>query len=178
MIFVTVGTQLPFDRLLQAVNDWAGQNPAETVIAQTGQSRADFPFMTCHAMLDQTQFRATLDAADVVIAHAGMGSILMAAEAGKPIIIMPRRAALGEHRNDHQCDTAAKMAALSNVTLAETPEALADALSALHAAGANAAPALPPMAQPQLIAALHDFIWTGERKPAARLRPALQWSAS
>ena len=32
---------------------------------------------------------------------------------------MPRRADLGEHRNDHQRDTAAEMSRLSNVTVVE-----------------------------------------------------------
>ncbi len=37
-----------------------------------------------------------------------MGSILTALELEKPIIIFPRRAALGEHRNEHQLATAKK----------------------------------------------------------------------
>jgi UDP-N-acetylglucosamine transferase subunit ALG13 len=46
-----------------------------------------------------------------------MGTILSAAELGKPVILMPRRAKFGEHRNDHQQDTALEMARLSNVTV-------------------------------------------------------------
>jgi UDP-N-acetylglucosamine transferase subunit ALG13 len=53
-----------------------------------------------------------------------MGTILSAAELGKPVILMPRRAKFGEHRNDHQQDTAREMARLSNVTVAEDGEAL------------------------------------------------------
>ena len=45
-------------------------------------------------------------AADAVVAHAGIGTILGALELGKPTVVMPRRAALGEHRNDHQLATA------------------------------------------------------------------------
>ncbi|MCG8094946.1 MAG: glycosyl transferase family 28, partial [Candidatus Thiodiazotropha endolucinida] len=40
------------------------------------------------------------------VAHAGMGSILSSLSLGKPIIIMPRKASLGEHRNEHQMATA------------------------------------------------------------------------
>lgn len=166
MIFVTVGTQLPFDRLTAAVDLWAVQNPAQKVLAQTGAGRADFAHIACQPTLDQTAFAAAMEAADVVVAHAGMGSILMAAEAGKPIIIMPRRADLGEHRNDHQSDTAVEMAALSNVTVVEDAAALAKALTRLTTSAQTATAALPSQAQPQLLAALRDFIWTEERRPA------------
>ena len=46
-------------------------------------------------------------ALQVVIAHDEMGSIITALEMGKPIVVMPRRAELGEHRNDHQVAAAA-----------------------------------------------------------------------
>ena len=51
-------------------------------------------------------------AADAIIAHAGMGTILTALEMGKPLLVMPRRAELGEHRNDHQLATAMRFADL------------------------------------------------------------------
>lgn len=164
MIFVTVGTQLPFDRLTQAVNDWALQNPDQMVIAQTGLGRADFAGMACYATLDQTTFRDTLEAADIIVAHAGMGSILLAAEVGKQIIIMPRRADLGEHRNDHQRDTAAKMASLSNVHVAENAAEIGTVLSTLTGIEAAAYEAIANTAQPQLLAALYDFIWSEARQ--------------
>ena len=165
MIFVTVGTQLPFDRLTAAVNAWATQNPRQQVLAQTGTGRADFAHMICQPTLDHTAFAAAMEAADIVVAHAGMGSILMAAEAGKPIVILPRRADLGEHRNDHQRDTAAEMAALSNVTVAEDAAELARALDKLTS-NATATTALASEAQPQLLATLREFIWTETRSPA------------
>lgn len=171
MIFVTVGTQLPFDRLISAVSDWAVRNPSQKVVAQTGAGRADFPGILCQPTLDQTAFRATLEAAEIVIAHAGMGSILMAAEAGKPIIIMPRRADIGEHRNDHQSDTAAEMAALSNVHVVKDAAQLGQTLTTLLQQAPASAAVLSSSAQPQLLAALRDFIWAEARQPA---RPRFQ----
>lgn len=165
MIFVTVGTQLPFDRLIGAMSLWAGQNPAQKVVAQTGAGRADFPHIASHATLDQAAFQRHVEAADVIVAHAGMGSILMAAEAGKPIVILPRRAALGEHRNDHQLDTAAEMAALSNVHVVDGAKALGAKLTALLQVAPAKAAGLSAAAQPQLLAALREFIWTESRQP-------------
>ena len=41
MIFVTVGTQLSFDRMVEVVDRWAGRSGAE-VFAQVGPSEATF----------------------------------------------------------------------------------------------------------------------------------------
>ena len=38
MIFVTVGSQLPFDRLVRAVDDWAAGNGGAAAFAQIGAS--------------------------------------------------------------------------------------------------------------------------------------------
>ena len=35
-IFVTVGTQLPFDRLIAAIDSWAGKNAQADIFAQVG----------------------------------------------------------------------------------------------------------------------------------------------
>ena len=47
-----------------------------------------------------------------------MGTILTALELGKPLLVMPRRAALGEHRNDHQLATVRRFAELGSVEVA------------------------------------------------------------
>ena len=165
MIFVTVGTQLPFDRLVGAVAVWAQQNPGQQVVAQTGAGRADYAALTCHAHLDQGAFADMFKAADVVVAHAGRGSILTAAELGKPIVIMPRRSDLAEHRNDHQSATAAKMAALSNVYVAQDAGEVARLLTRLAAeAPADVSlPVLSTAAQPALLAALREFVFDAGR---------------
>lgn len=119
MIFATVGTQLPFDRLLTALDAWAALNPTIPVFAQVGASKGDFRHIETTSHLSQSDFRARFQASDLIVSHAGMGTILSAAELGKPVLLMPRRSAFGEHRNDHQIDTAREMARLSNVTIAE-----------------------------------------------------------
>jgi hypothetical protein len=73
-----------------------------------------------------------------------MGTILSAAELGKPLILMPRRAKFGEHRNDHQQDTALEMARLTNVTVVEDGEALHTELDMALARGFEAPCMLAP----------------------------------
>ena len=54
----------------------------------------------------------------MIVAHAGMGSILTALEYGKPILVMPRRGDLRETRNDHQIATAKRFRELGKVAVA------------------------------------------------------------
>ncbi len=157
-VFATVGTQLPFDRLLAAVDAWAAANPRVTVRAQTGSTLTRFAHMQCSASLDQAAFAAAFAAARVVVSHAGMGTILSACELGKPILLMPRRVVFGEHRNDHQIDTAAEMAALPNVTVIHEARDIGPALTRLLAQPQNTTVG-PAQASGALIANRRDFIF-------------------
>lgn len=156
MIFVTVGTQLPFDRLIRAVDAWAAGAGRREVFAQIGPS----PYRPLH--VDYAQFvapdecRRRMEEADVIVAHAGMGTIISALQLGKPVLVMPRLAALGEHRNDHQVATAERFALLGRVTPANNAAQLAVRLDELD--GLAATDRIGPYASPRLIGALRTFI--------------------
>lgn len=109
MILLTIGTQLSFDRLIMAVDDWAGKAPSDTiVVGQIGPTEykpVNFKYQKFYSPIELESMVAS---ANLVISHAGMGSIITALTKGKPIIIVPRLAELGEHRNDHQLATARK----------------------------------------------------------------------
>lgn len=105
MIFVTVGTQLPFDRLTALMDNWAQQSK-EDVFAQVGPTKKKFYGLRTKEFLSPAEAEQCFDEADLIVAHAGMGSILSALQRSKPIIIFPRKASLGEHRNEHQMATA------------------------------------------------------------------------
>lgn len=175
MIFVTVGVQLPFDRLIRAVDDWAArQAPSRDVVAQIGASRYVAKAIETHTFMSPASYRSMVEAAELIVGHAGMGSIITAFELGKPIIVLPRRAALGEHRNDHQLATARRMAAHANVSVADDEQALARMLDAFRATGARAAIAGQP--SEKLIAEISRFIRQGPEPAlaphgAAGLRP-------
>lgn len=162
MIFATVGTQLPFDRLLLGLDGWAAANPGIPVHAQVGASRCRLPHIETVAHLGQAEFRARLKQARLIVAHAGMGTILSAAELGKPLILMPRRAAFNEHRNDHQQDTVREMVRLSNVTVVEDDKALHAALDRALARGFGATgtrPARMGATLDPLLNEIRDFVW-------------------
>ena len=156
MIFVTVGTQLPFDRLIRTMDGWAGAARAN-VFAQVGPASSHKPtHIRTRADLSPEEFDEAMDEARLIVAHAGMGTILSGLERGKPVIIMPRRAMHGEHRNDHQLATAAKLSHLNGLHVAADEQALLRLLSD-HALLKNG-PALASAASQGLITAIREFI--------------------
>jgi UDP-N-acetylglucosamine transferase subunit ALG13 len=107
VIFVTVGSMFPFDRLIRAMDEWARRHASERVFAQIGEG-AFLPRHMSHArMLPPARFREVFAEASLVVAHAGMGSVISAASIGKSIVLIPRHSALKEHTTDHQLHTAA-----------------------------------------------------------------------
>lgn len=155
MIFVTVGTQLPFDRLISAVDEWAGLRQISGVIAQIGPTSLAPKHVTVKPFVAAEEFQKFVSEASLIVAHAGMGSIITAMELGKPIVVMPRRASLGEHRNEHQLATAAHLKS-RGIHVAEDRESL---WSMLDNAGTLSPPhPISDTASPQLIAAIQNFI--------------------
>jgi UDP-N-acetylglucosamine transferase subunit ALG13 len=117
VIFVTVGTQLPFPRLIAQMDEIAGRLD-EDVFAQTGPDAGDVKHLKTLTQLTPPEFEEKFRTARVVVAHAGIGTILSAKRYGKPVILLPRRADLGEHRNDHQLATARQVEKLTGVHVA------------------------------------------------------------
>lgn len=130
MIFLTIGTQLGFDRLVQAVDAWAEQNPSETVIAQIGQGQYKPKYMEYTEFLSPTLLNQRMSEANLLVAHAGMGTLLTALRMQKPIVIMPRKAELKEQRNDHQFATAKWISKYDSVQVAWDESEIAAILNA------------------------------------------------
>lgn len=157
MIFVTVGTQLPFARLLEGMNREAARLGVP-VIAQSGPGATPqrWPHLQVHDHLAPPEFEGLFRAADLVVGHAGIGTVLSAQRFGKPLLIVPRRAALGEHRNDHQMATAAQLENRPGLRVVWDIEALGAALDARH--DLQKACHAPGPEQAALIRGLSDFI--------------------
>lgn len=129
MILVTTGTQLPFPRLVAAM-DRLAPVLGERVVAQIGPDTGTYPNLETHARLEPETFEALFREARVVVAHAGIGTVLAASRHGKPLVLMPRRHALGEHRNDHQTATAEALRGRPGLYLVADESDLADLLKA------------------------------------------------
>ncbi|GGE01195.1 glucosyl transferase [Aureimonas endophytica] len=123
MIVVTVGTQLPFDRLIKMIDELAPEL-STPVFAQTGISGYVPTNVRHQANIGPQEFEALMRDASVIVAHAGIGTVLKAYKYHKPIILVPRRAALGEHRNDHQLATISQLRHRAGIHAAETKDEL------------------------------------------------------
>lgn len=128
MIFCTIGTQAPFDRFLKIVDE-AAANLDEEVIAQVYDSHYEAKNIKTIDFLPPDEFQELFNSARLIVAHAGMGTIISAMQQQKPIIVFPRIAKLGEHRNEHQLATAEKMKELGYVYVANDADELKSLLS-------------------------------------------------
>lgn len=154
MIFVTTGTQLPFPRLISAM-DALAPTLDEKVIAQVGPDTEARAHLETHATLAPARFTTLFEEARIIVAHAGVGTILSAKRARRPLIVVPRRFDLGEHRNDHQLATAKELEGLTGVRVAWEMDALPDLLKPGAIEPANPDPG--PLAE-GLTSRLREFI--------------------
>jgi UDP-N-acetylglucosamine--N-acetylmuramyl-(pentapeptide) pyrophosphoryl-undecaprenol N-acetylglucosamine transferase len=132
-VVVTVGgnAHYGFERLVRSLH--AIIPPDWSVLWQVGPSDVSDLGLSTVKSLPNEQLRAEIAAADLVISHAGTGSILTALQLGKRPIVVPRRAAHGEHVDGHQDDLAAYVASEGLALVREADEiTLADLLESLQ----------------------------------------------
>jgi UDP-N-acetylglucosamine transferase subunit ALG13 len=147
---------MPFDRMVRAVDSWAGRAERRDVFAQIGPAGWRPRHVEWAEFLSPTDFRARVKDAALLVAHAGMGSILTALELGRPILVMPRRGDLGETRNDHQVATATQFARQGRIAVAMDESELSVRLSELHTVAPSGR--ISSFASPMLLRAVRDFI--------------------
>lgn len=157
LIFVTVGTQLAFDRLVDGVDGWVANHPDVKAFAQIGPALGRPRYLESAELLSPDLIASYFERAKVIVAHAGMGSILTALQFKKPIIVMPRRADLGEHRNDHQMATAKWLGGRCGIYVAQGVEELQTLLGRRDRLGAGTG--ISPTADPTFIERLRIEIF-------------------
>lgn len=131
MIFVTVGTQLPFDRMVSMIDELAAELSLE-VFAQTADPTATYTHIKHAPFLTPDEYDDIIARTAVLVGHAGIGTILTAKRVEKPVIVMPRKASLGEHRNEHQLATARHLEGHEGVYIAHDRNQLAALLRTPH----------------------------------------------
>lgn len=104
--FVSVGNaKQHFTRLLNVVHEQWEHLP-KPILIQRGHT--PFESTTCDLIdfVNMDEFIKYVNHAEVLLLHAGAGSILHSLKSGKCPIVMPRLAQFNEHVNDHQLDFA------------------------------------------------------------------------
>lgn len=161
VIFITVGTQLSFNRLIKAVDVWAADHSSIEFFAQIGPGAEPPRSMQYAEFLSPSDVDSTMRQAELIVAHAGMGSILTALRYQRPILILPRRAELGEHRNDHQLATARWLDGRPGVTVAWEEAEVHTKLNGRHALAVGTQ--LPEFASGPLVERLAAYIGSAKK---------------
>ncbi len=158
MIFASVGSLLPFERLVRAVDDWARDNPGEEVFIQIG----DTVFEPQHApfvrIMPMTEYRDRLRDCDLLVAHVGMGSILQALQMRKQMILLPRLRERQEHTTDHQVDTANRFANVKGIRIADDEATLQREMSLMLRQPLEISDAICEDASPELLNHVQAFL--------------------
>ena len=158
MIFVTTGTQIPFDRLIRAIDEIYPYLGDVELIVQVAESVYKAENFKIQEFIAPKEFDDYFDRADLIISHAGMGTIISAFVKNKPILVMPRLAKYGEHRNDHQLATATRFDELGYINVAYTEEELKEKLKSLQRTPLKPLFNIDDYASKELITSLQSFI--------------------
>ena len=148
----------PFDRLIQLMDGWAAANPKAQLLAQIGAGVYEPAHMPWVRKLDQAEFSRTVEAAELVVAHAGMGSVITASEFGRPIVMMPRLRERGEHTTEHQIATANWLRGKPGVFIADVDADLGPRIAEALKAGPPAEPTFAAEASTHFISLIRQCI--------------------
>lgn len=141
-VVVSLGTIEPyrFDRLVRRL---IAILPSDCeVLWQTGATTTERLPIDGRVRVAGPDLEAAMAEADVVVAHAGTGTALTAFEQGRAPVLVPRRAAYGEHVDDHQVVTARDLQARGLATYVEADDLDLDVL--LRASRTSVMPLLSP----------------------------------
>ena len=137
MIFVSLGTQdKPFNRIIDyiiSLKENLKEIKSEKIIIQLGQTKLlksenerieKLENIIIYDMLKPEKMKDIIKDSDIIITHAGVGTIMECLEMGKEIIVVPRKVENLEHVNNHQEEIAFEMEKKGFLTKVDTYEEL------------------------------------------------------
>jgi beta-1,4-N-acetylglucosaminyltransferase len=117
--FVSVGNATqPFSRLLDAVIDIAPTLP-QPVVFQYGNNTFTAKGFEAYSFVDMMKFKQLVSEAELLILHAGAGSVIHAVRSGKVPIVMPRRTENDEHVDNHQIEFSCVLEAMDKIVVVD-----------------------------------------------------------
>lgn len=130
MIFVTIGTTMPFDELLAEADRLAGEGLlGEPLICQSGQSK--YRLSHGEQFIGRPSIADLIDQASLVISHGG-ATVIQLLLARKPFIAFPNPRGAG----DHQTSFLREVTTVSDISWSPTVTALATLIAERRARGA------------------------------------------
>jgi UDP-N-acetylglucosamine--N-acetylmuramyl-(pentapeptide) pyrophosphoryl-undecaprenol N-acetylglucosamine transferase len=142
-LVVTVGTSHEYDFRRLFAHLVTIIPPDVEVFWQTGGSDVTGLDLTSTPWVSAAELSQRMTQADVVIAHAGAGSVLTALSCGKRPVLVPRRVRHREAGNDHQTQIAAHLAERGLAVPAEVEQLRWSHI--VEAAGWRITAAIPPV---------------------------------
>lgn len=158
MIFVTVGSMFPFDRLIRVMDEWTAAQGRDDVFAQIGNGTYEPKHMKWTRKLDQLDFTKTVRNSELIVAHAGMGSVITADQYAKPIVLLPRIKDQGEHTTDHQLATAAWLRGKPGIHVADTDTELGAAIKLAFTTARDSSGKWAAAADPELLKRIRQYV--------------------
>jgi UDP-N-acetylglucosamine transferase subunit ALG13 len=155
-IFLTVGSMLPFNRLVKGMDTWAKNHPDAEIFAQIGKNSWCPKNMIYRKIISSSEYRSHFETSDIVVSHVGMGTVITALEYNKPLVMIPRRPELHEVTNNHQLATAKWLANSPGVRIVYSENELAEAISDSH--GLEGLAIIETGSRGKLIESLRTFI--------------------
>ena len=130
--FISVGNaKQHFSRLLNVIESLVDQLP-RPILIQAGHTPINSKHCDVVDFIAMDTFTQYMHDAELLILHAGAGSLLHAIKANKFPIVVPRRASFNEHVNDHQFAFAKMLDLEGRAFCVEDPNDLATAIQILQ----------------------------------------------
>ena len=110
-IFVTVGTHLQgFERLIREIDLLkANKKINANIFAQIGHTKYTPIKIKFKKFLNEKEYIENFKKSDIIISHAGAGTIINAFQMNKKLIIVPRLKKFNEHTDNHQLELAEEL---------------------------------------------------------------------
>lgn len=106
-IFVTIGNDKHrFNRLIDKVVEIDEANDQFLFKIQYGHTKPKSKSKNYKDFISKEQFTHEIIESDLVISHAGAGTLVQVVNTGKKPIVVPRLFKFNEHLNDHQLEIA------------------------------------------------------------------------
>ncbi|MEM5011284.1 PssE/Cps14G family polysaccharide biosynthesis glycosyltransferase [Niallia taxi] len=134
-VLVTIGSmaEKKFTRLFNIIEELCEENilKGSEVVAQVGFDNYKPKNFKAFDMLADEEFKRLINESDLIIAHAGTGTVTSCLKKDKKVIIFPRMAQFDEHYDDHQLELAELFTKHNHVLCAKNKEELIECINKL-----------------------------------------------
>lgn len=107
-VLISIGSMqgCKFTRLFKIIDELCDENilDGSQVIAQCGFDRYISKFYQTFDMIADDEFKKLIEQSDLIICHAGTGTVTSCLKMKKKVILFPRLVRYNEHYDDHQLD--------------------------------------------------------------------------